>query len=651
VDFGTLSARALVVRVSDGAELGTAVHEYAHGVIDSELAGTRLPPDWALQDPADWTAALGAAVPAALDQAGVDPAQVIGIATDFTASTCLPVTADGTPLCQLPALAGRVHAYPKLWKHHAAQPHADRINALAHDRKEPWIGRYGGKISAEWQFAKALQLLEEDPELYARADRWIEAADWIVWQLCGAETRNACTAGYKGIYQDGQYPSREFLGELNPAFAGFAESKLAHPVVAPLGARAGDLTAAAAALTGLPEGIAVAIGNVDAHVTVPAAGPIVPGKLVAIMGTSTCHVMNGEGLHEVPGMCGAVDGGIVAGLWGYEAGQSGVGDIFAWFIANFVPASVQDEAAQRGVSVFELLGAEAAAQPPGAHGLIALDWLGGNRSVLVDASLSGVIVGLTLATRPAEIYKALLESTAFGTRMIIDTFGAAGVPVTEFVAAGGLIKDPVLMQIYADVINRPLTVIGSAQAPALGSAIHAAVAAGAYPGVPAAAAAMGRARPAAYLPDPARAGVYDQLYGEYVGLHDYFGRGGNEVMHRLRAMIRTNRVLREHQRTVRTGVRAACRTRPQWPCHLDQRQRIRPGSRPGPDGDQAERCLLRRPDTILHGGVRPFWRAGQRGTFAVQRHRLTRLHLPEHAVSGRRRAHALHVCHRVGGAR
>jgi L-ribulokinase len=545
VDFGTLSARALVVRVSDGAELGTAVHEYARGVIDSQLGGTGLPPDWALQDPADWMAALGAVVPAAVSRAGIDPAQVIGIATDFTASTCLPVTAAGTPLCFLPTLASRPHAYPKLWKHHAAQSHADRINALAHERKEPWISRYGGKISAEWQFAKALQVLEEDPEVYALADRWIEAADWIVWQLGGAETRNACTAGYKGIYQDYSYPSREFLGALNPAFAGFAADKLEHPI-SPLGARAGDLTAAAAALTGLPEGIAVAIGNVDAHVTVPAAGPIAAGKMVAIMGTSTCHVLNGSELREVPGMCGAVDGGIVAGLWGYEAGQSGVGDIFAWFIDNSVPASIRDEAAGRGISVFELLGAQAAAQAPGAHGLIALDWQGGNRSVLVDAGLSGVIVGLTLATRPAEVYKALLESTAFGTRMIVDTFTVAGVPVTEFVAAGGLIKDPVLMQIYADVLNLPLTIIGSAQAPALGSAIHAAVAAGAYPDVPAAAAAMGSAQPAAYLPDPARAAVYDQLYAEYVGLHDYFGRGANEVMHRLRAIIRTNRVLRAH---------------------------------------------------------------------------------------------------------
>jgi L-ribulokinase len=526
VDYGTLSARALVVRVSDGAEVGTGVYEYAHGVIDQTLtAGGRavpLPPDWALQDPADWVEALATAVPAAIADAGVDPAQVIGIATDFTASTCMPVTHAGTPLCQLPGYATRPHAYPKLWKHHAAQPHADRINALAHERKESWINRYGGKISAEWQFAKALQFLDEDPELYAKADRWIEAADWIVWQLCGIETRNACTAGYKGIYQDNHYPSADYLAALDPGFATFAKDKLEHPI-SPLGARAGGLTEKAAALTGLPAGIAVAIGNVDAHVTVPAAGPIAPGRMVAIMGTSTCHVMNGEVLAEVPGMCGAVDGGIVAGLWGYEAGQSAVGDIFAWFTG----LTGTDH---------ETLTAQAATQPPGRHGLVALDWVGGNRSVLVDAGLSGMIVGLTLATRPDEIYRALLESTAYGTRMIMDTFSASGVPVTELVVAGGLVKNALLMQIYADVTRRPLSVVTSEQAPALGSAIHAAVAAGAYPDVPAAAAAMGRCRREAYLPDSARAEVYDELYAEYTRLHDYFGRGTNDVMHRLRTI-------------------------------------------------------------------------------------------------------------------
>ncbi|MFE1833255.1 ribulokinase, partial [Streptomyces sviceus] len=329
VDFGTLSGRAVVVRVRDGEELASAEHVYPHAVLDRELPdGTRLPPDWALQVPSDYIDVLRHAVPAALAAAGVRPEQVIGIGTDFTACTVLPVLADGTPLCELPEYTARPHAYVKLWRHHAAQGQADRINALAAETKEPWLQRYGGKISSEWEFAKALQVLEEDSEIYHRMERWLEAADWIVWRLCGTYVRNACTAGYKGQYQDGAYPSRAYLEALAPGFAGFVTEKLDHPIGA-LGARAGHLTAEAAAWTGLPEGIAVCVGNVDAHVTAPAAGAVEPGQMVAIMGTSTCHVMSSDQLGVVPGMCGVVDGGILPGLWGYEAGQSGVGDIFA----------------------------------------------------------------------------------------------------------------------------------------------------------------------------------------------------------------------------------------------------------------------------------------------------------------------------------
>jgi L-ribulokinase len=527
IDFGTLSGRALVVRVSDGAEVGTAVHSFSHGVIEATLpaGGKSLPPDWALQDPNDYRDVLRHAVPAAVTAAGIRPDQVVGIGIDFTACTVLPTLSDGTPLCELPELRDRPHAYVKLWKHHAAQSHADRINALAHERGESWIGRYGGKISSEWEFAKALQLLEEDPEVYHRAQRWIEAADWIIWQLCGVETRNACTAGYKGIYQDGGYPSPEYLGALNPDFAGFVD-KLAHPL-SELGDRAGGLTAEASAWTGLPVGTAVAVANVDAHVTAAAVKALVPGRMVAIMGTSTCHVVNGTTLAEVPGMCGVVNGGISSGMWGYEAGQSGVGDIFAWYV---------DHAAPPGYGSHEVLTKLAAAQPVGAHGLVALDWWNGNRSLLVNHELSGIIVGLTLATRPPDIYRALLESTAYGTRMIIDAFDQAGVPVDELIIAGGLMSNPLLMQIYADVTRRPLGVAVSAQGPALGSAIHAAVAAGCYPDVYAAAEVMGRVQRDQYLPDEGRAKVYDELYAEYRTLHDYLGRGANDVLLRLRSL-------------------------------------------------------------------------------------------------------------------
>jgi L-ribulokinase len=539
IDYGTLSGRALVVRASDGEELGSSVHDYAHGVIDDTLpqTGERLGADWALQDPEDYVDVLRHAVPAAVRAAGIDAGDVVGVGIDFTACTVLPTLSDGTPLCRLEEFSGRPHAYVKLWKHHAAQPQADRITELAHEREEPWIARYGGLISSEWTFAKGLELLEADPEVYARAERFIEAADWIVWQLCGRETRNACTAGYKELLQDGKYPSREYLTALNPEFTGFAESKLAHPI-SKLGERAGDLTAQAARWTGLPEGIAVAVGNVDAHVTPPAAQATTPGMLVAVMGTSTCHVMNGGRLAEAPGMCGVVKDGITTGYYGYEAGQSAVGDIFGWYVEEGVPRRYHDRATARGISVHELLSEESAEMPVGGHGLVALDWMGGNRSTLVDHTLSGVIVGLTLATRPPDIYRALLESTAFGTREIIENFESSGIPVTELVVAGGLLKNPVLMQIYADVTRRSISVIGSDQGPALGSAIHAAVAAGVHPDVEAAARVMGRLQSDAYTPDPTRAAAYDEFYEEYAKLYDYFGRGTNEVMHRLHA-IRT----------------------------------------------------------------------------------------------------------------
>ncbi|MEV4013201.1 ribulokinase [Nonomuraea angiospora] len=531
VDFGTLSGRAVVVRVSDGAELGSAVHEYAHRVIEHSLPGSdeRLGPDWALQSPQDWIDVLKIAVPQAVAASGVAPEQIIGIGTDFTACTVLPTTADGTPLCfETPS---EPHAWPKLWKHHAAQSHADRINELAARRGESWLPRYGGKISSEWEFAKGLQVLEEAPEVYARAERWIEAADWIIWQLTGVESRNICTVGYKGIFQDGSYPTEEFLAELNPGFAGFA-SKLATGQVgdqvngttlAPLGGLAGRLTAQAAQWTGLPEGAAVAVGNVDAHVTSAAADAVRPGQMVAIMGTSTCHIMPSDQLAEVPGMCGVVRDGIVPGLWGYEAGQSAVGDIFAWFVDNF-----------GGDLDHESLTALAEKQAVGEHGLVALDWFGGNRSVLVDHNLSGVIIGQTLATKPEDVYRALIESTAFGARMIVETFEKSGVPVEEFVVAGGLLKNRFLMQVYADVLRRPLSVIGSDQGPALGSAIHAAVAAGAYPDIQEAAAAMGKRTEAAYVPDEASADAYDRLYAEYRRLHDFFGDG--KMLHTLRAI-------------------------------------------------------------------------------------------------------------------
>lgn len=543
VDYGTLSGRALLVRVSDGQEVASAVHEYSHAVLEDILpfTGKKLPPDWALQVPSDYVDVLKNTVPAVLAESKINPADVIGIATDFTACTVLPVTETGVPLCDLSEFQSNPHAYVKLWKHHAAQPQADRINELAHSRKEFWISRYGGKISSEWEFAKALQLLEEAPEVYDKMRFWIEAADWIIWQLCGTYVRNICTAGYKGIYQDGQYPSIDFLAALNPNFSNFVSEKLEHRI-GELGDKAGTLSKEASIWTGLPEGIAVAVGNVDAHVTSAAANAVKPGQMVAIMGTSTCHVMVSDKLAEVPGMCGVVPGGIVAGMLGYEAGQSGVGDIFGWFANNFASEEIQEKARNLGKDIHSYLSDLSAKQPVGGHGLVALDWQSGNRSTLVDHQLSGLILGLTLSTRPEEIYRAIVESTAFGARKIVETFNQSGVPVKEFIAAGGLIKNSFVMQIYADVLNMPITVIKSPQGPALGSAIHAAVAAGAYQDVVAASAKMGGVEDERYLPIPENAAVYSELYQHYDALYEEFGR--NEMMHKLRK-IRDAKLLQE----------------------------------------------------------------------------------------------------------
>lgn len=532
VDFGTLSGRALVVSTADGSELGTAVHDYSHAVMDEALGERRLPPEWALQHPADWLDVLGTAVPAALAAAGVDASDVIGIGCDFTASTPLPTLIDGTPLCLVDGWNDRPHAYPKLWKHHAAQAQADRINAVAAARGEPWLARYGGAISSEWQVAKALQVFDEDREAFDAAERWVEASDWIVQQLCGALRRNASAAGYKGMLQDGSLPDAAYFEALAPGFSAVI-AKLDGPV-GELGSAAGGLTPRMAALTGLPEGIAVAVGNVDAHVTAPAVKATGAGSLVAIMGTSTCHIVNAEHLVDVDGMCGAVDGGITAGLWGYEAGQSGVGDILAWFVEHQVPTSVERAAEERGISVHALLTERGWSKPIGAHGLVALDWHGGNRSVLVDARLSGLVVGMTLATRADDVYRALVEATAYGARRIVEAFREGGVPVERFIAAGGLLRNERLMQTYADVLGMPIDVAVSEQAPALGSAIHAAVAAGAFPDITTAAEAMGAVERDRYVPEGAAVAAYDESYRDYLALHDAFGRGEDLLMHRLK---------------------------------------------------------------------------------------------------------------------
>ncbi|CAM3983935.1 ribulokinase [Cohnella lubricantis] len=541
VDYGTQSGRAVLVELSNGREVADHVTPYPHQVIDEELpeSGIKLEPDWALQHPGDYLEVLRQSVPAVIRQSGVSPDDVVGIGIDFTACTMLPVNSEGTPLCLLPAYKSNPHSWVKLWKHHAAQDEANRLNAIAAERGEKWLPRYGGKISSEWMIAKVWQILNEAPEIYEETDLFLEATDWVIYQMTGRFVRNSCTAGYKSIWhkRDG-YPSQDYFRALDPRLANVTETKLRGSIV-PLGTMAGTLTTEMAAMMGLRESTAVAVGNVDAHAAVPGVGVVTTGKLVMAMGTSICHMLLGETERQVEGMCGVVEDGIIPGFYGYEAGQSAVGDIFEWFVEEAVPAYAKEAAEQAGMGIHEWLERGAASYKPGQTGLLALDWWNGNRSVLVDTDLTGLIVGYSLLTKPEEVYRALLEATAFGTRKIIDAFRSNGVQVEELYACGGLPqKNRLLMQIYADVTNLEIKVADSKQTPALGAAMFAAVAAGSenggYDSIIDAAASMARVREETFKPNPENVAIYESLYQEYVKLHDYFGRGGNDVMKKLK---------------------------------------------------------------------------------------------------------------------
>lgn len=540
IDFGTLSGRAVLVDVQSGDEIATSVLNYPHAVMDETLpSGKKLGVDWALQHPQDYLDVLQHTIPEALKKSGVDAGDVIGLGIDFTACTIMPTKADGTPLCFMDEYRDEPNAYVKLWKHHAAQDKANCLNETAQKMGEKWLERYGGKISSEWAFPKIWQVLDESPELYNVADRFIEAADWVIWQLTGEEKRNSCTAGYKAIWhkQDG-YPSKEFFKALDPRLENVVDKKLSRDIY-PLGTCAGGITAAMAEKTGLKQGTPVAVANVDAHVCMPAVKIDGPGKMLAIMGTSSCHMLLGENEKMVPGICGYVEDGIMPGYYGYEAGQSCVGDHFAWFVDNCVPKRYFDEAEKEGLDIQVYLQKLAGKLKVGESGLLALDWWNGNRSVLVDVDLTGMMLGMTLLTKPEEMYRALVEATAFGTRRIITSFEENGVPVDEFIAAGGIAeKSPFMMQIYADIIKKPIKISGSAQGPALGSAIFGAVVAGkekgGYDSVFEAARAMGKLKDICYNPIAENAKIYDKLYAEYELLHDYFGRGQNDVMKRLK---------------------------------------------------------------------------------------------------------------------
>ena len=540
IDFGTLSARAIVVNTRDGAVLGEKVCEYPHGVMDSQLTcGVSLPPDWALQDPTDYLLTLEKTVKGALKEAGIQSDEVVGLSVDFTCCTLLPVDESLTPLCLHDAFKRNKHAYPKLWKHHAALRQAERISALAEARGEAFLGQYCGYISPEWAVPKILEIYEQAPEVCARAAWYLEAGDWITALLTGTLAHSSSFAAYKSLWNaESAFPHDAFFEALAPGFAAEVKKHTGVPV-RPIGTKAGTLSNQYAALLGLREGISVGVPVGDAYATVIGNAVLKAGEMVIVLGTSACDILLAEERHTVAGIDSVIRGAIAPGLYAYEAGQFGAGDTLGWFVNTMVPREYVNEAAQKGEGVHELLTEKAARLAPGESGLIALEWFNGNRSILRNSALSGAVLGLTLTTRPEEIYRALIEATAFGQRMILDSFARSGLPVERIVLSGGIArKNRLLDQIYADVLGRVVFVSDNTQAGALGAAMYAAVAAGSAAGgwdsIAEACGQMACAPGRRIDPDARNRAAYEELFSRYRELHDYFGRS-SRLMEALKA--------------------------------------------------------------------------------------------------------------------
>jgi L-ribulokinase len=529
LDFGTNSCRSLLVDIADGREIGSSIFHYPSG--DMGVLSDPRDPNVARQNPQDHLDGMEAVVRGALQQArdsvpGFEASQVIGIGVDTTGSTPVFVDRQGTPLGLLPHFKDNLNAMIWLWKDHTAHAEAAEITTLGNQIRPHIMAKCGGIYSSEWFWSKILRLRRCDPAVFEAAFSVMEHCDWLPFVLTGHQDplsypRSICSAGHKAMFSKewGGLPDKEFLGQLDPALADLRDRLFdtAHTA----DQKAGGLCAEWAQRLGLPQGTAVAVGAMDAHMGAVGAG-IKDGSIVKIVGTSTCDIMitpNDQPLADIPGVCGIVDGSVLNGYYGIEAGQSAVGDILLWFVNHFVPESYGSTNNEK----FASMGKAIADQKPGASGLLALDWNNGNRTILVDPNLSGLLIGQTLHTKPHEVYRAYIEATAFGALTIINRIEQYGVTIKEVINTGGLsIKNETMMQIYADVINRPMKVSRSEQTCALGAAIFGATAAGAD-SVANLQSRMTAIREKIYQPIPANVAIYQQLYSLYKTLHDAFG--------------------------------------------------------------------------------------------------------------------------------
>ena len=534
IDFGSLSARSIMADIATGRIIAEAVSEYAHGVIYDELSGKKLGPSWALQDPADYLTALTESVRSVMEKASaaenVVKEQVLGLSLDFTCCTLMPLKEDLTPLCFLHP--DRPNAWVKLWKHHSAQAQADRACQTAGEMNEPFLARYGGTFSADWAIPKIMETMEQDPDLCREIDLYMEAGEWLTSLLVGKKIKSSSFACFKSCYdiQEG-YPSDEYFAALMPDHPEFVQEmhKLTDLPVMRIGQRAGTLTPEYAEKLGLCPGTFVGVPSGDAYASIAGMSATASGDMIMMLGTSSSDLMNSDRFANVSGVDAVIRDGILPGMVTYEAGQYATGDMLGWFTSHMVPAAYAEKARQRGISLHQYLTERAAAIPADDTKLTVLEWWNGNRSILNDSDLPGVILGLTLTTRPEAIYRAMMEATCFGQKVILDNYEAHQVPVGRIFLCGGIaMSNPFMVQLYADILGRELEVSTISQSSSLGSCMYAACAVGkergGYDSIYEAATHMKCYPTVKVQPDPEKTAVYQKKFERYQALYDFFGK-------------------------------------------------------------------------------------------------------------------------------
>ncbi len=535
IDFGSLSARATLVSTPDGREIASSECAYAHGVMkEGDISGGTSLDTTALQHPDDYLEALSKVTRGVLLESGVSPSEIGALAIDFTSSSMMPVLEDGTPICRLDRFKAEPHAYVKMWKHHGAIDEAERITKVATEHFPALIEPYSGVISCEWCLPKIYETLNKAPEVYAAADHFVEAGDWIIKVLTGKTVRSACHAGYKAMWNERNgYPSEEYFSLVDERLRHVVRDKLGGEINE-IGRAAGGMCEYGSSITTLPVGTPVSVALIDAHAALPAIGVVNPGDMAIIFGTSACHLVIWDKSVRVEGICGKVLGGVVPGYMAYEAGQAAAGDALGWVVNKCTPASYTAEAEARGISIYDLLTEGAAKMKIGESGLIALDWWNGCRTPYVDDELTGLILGITLNTPPEAIFRAVVEALAFGTKRIVDEYERAGIKIGKIVVGGGIAKkNPFIMQVLSDVLGRELNASMLTQAGAHGSAIYAALTAGEHKTLADAVSAMASTEVIRYSPTPGSTEKYTKLYRDFIELSEYF-HSTNSIMKRLK---------------------------------------------------------------------------------------------------------------------